>query len=39
MGKLWENNVDYGKNIVTFNKTPFGETGCLAIPYSLLTGA
>ena len=34
--KLWSN---YGTNIVTFNKTPLGETGCLENPYFLLTGA
>ena len=36
--KLWQNYVNYGKNMVTFNKTPLGETGCLGILYFLLTG-
>ena len=37
--KLWSKYVTYGKNMVAFNKTPLGETGCLVTPYSLLTGA
>ena len=37
--KLWQKYVNYGKNMVTFNKTPLGETGCLGNPYFLLTGA
>ena len=34
--KLWLKN---GKNMVDFNKTSLGETGCLGNPYFLLTGA
>ena len=37
--ELWKIYVNYGKNMVAFNKTPLGETGCLGIPYSLLIGA
>ena len=36
--KLWSKYVNYDKNMVTFNKTPLGETGCLGILYFLLTG-
>ena len=35
--KLWIKYVNYGKNMVTFNKTPLGETGCLDILYFLLS--
>ena len=37
--KLWSKYVNYGKNMVTFNKIPLGEAGCLGSPYFLLTGA
>ena len=37
--KLWQQYVNYSKNMVNFNKTPLGGTGCLGNPYFLLSGA
>ena len=37
--KSWKKYINSGENMVTFNKTPLGETGCLGNPYFLLTGA
>ena len=34
--KLLSKYVEYDKNMVTFNKTPLGETGCLGILYFCL---